>query len=413
MSQELLVTLLIYFGITTVASGLVFSWYFTTLHRDSMTGAFAGFLGALIGLGLPGAAAIWYLTPPRLGAVEAGVEDVRHKKGFRLDNNVLWGMAAFSLMWVALIILAANTTPSRFTVVVAGGIYEGMLIFLVAAGLSIIFGLMDVLNFAQGSLFMIGAYCAVKVFDAVRDTLGLYPAFFIALAAATLLGAVVGFFLEYFLIRPTYSRPIFQMVLTFGVALAIVEVVIWLYGTQGIPQMNLKLADGGNSLLTGLFAGTRIQTYWVFMIFIGLALMVGVQAMLQRTRIGIIIRAGVQDSEMVEALGINVRMMFTGVFMLGAAIAALGGAVASGFLVPTPGMGDVYLLQAIAVVIVGGLGSYSGTAVSSIVLGIVGAVASHFAFINFNSDALGSILVLAILLLVLYVRPTGLFGTAH
>jgi branched-chain amino acid transport system permease protein len=149
------------------------------------------------------------------------------------------------------------------------------------------------------------------------------------------------------------------------------------------------------------------------MIVIGVFMIFGVQYLLQNTRMGIIIRAGVQDSEMVESLGINVRLIFTLVFALGAAIASLGGAVASGFLAPHPELGDAFLLQAIAVVIVGGLGSYSGTAVAAFVLGITGSVASHFALVNYSSDALGSTTILIVLLMVLYIKPTGLFGKAH
>lgn len=411
MTQETLTLLIIYFGLSTVIGGLALSYRFTALHRDAMIGAFAGFGAGLVGLGVPGIAAAWTMSKPRAGVVEE--TDVRHQKGGQIKSNVVWGMGAFGIMWVALAYLAANTEPSRFLVVVAGGLYEGMLIFLVAAGLSIIFGLMDVLNFAQGSLFMIGAYCAVNVFREVRgdsDAM-LYPAYFAALIAAFVLGGGVGALMEYFLIRPTYSRPLFQMVLTFGVALVIHEIIVALYGTQGIAQMNLKQMDGGNSLFTGLVSGTRIQAYWVVMIVIGVLMMIGVQYILQNTRIGIIIRAGVQDSEMVEALGINVRLIFTGVFALGAAIASLGGAVASGFLTPTPAMGDIFLLQAIAAVIVGGMGSYSGTAIASLVMGILGAVASHFALVDLNSEALGFSVVLMLLLAVLYVRPTGLFGT--
>ena len=418
MSSSTLTLLIAYFAVTSVVGGLAMSWRFTQQRRDAMTGAFSGFGAALVGLGLPGLAAVWFLTTPKaIGLVDERTDDIRHQVGFKFDSNVLWGMGSFAFMWILLIILAANTEPSRFLVVVAGGMYEGMLIFLVAAGLSIIFGLMDVLNLAQGSLFMVGAYAAVQVFGEIRDpdgiNIGLYPAFLIALLAAGLLGGVLGFIMEYVLIRPTYSRPYFQLVLTFGVALAINEAVIAIYGTEGVARPDLSLASGSDSLLTGLIAGTRIRTYWVFMIIIGVLMMIGVQFLLQRTRIGIIIRAGVQDSEMVEALGVNVRLIFTIVFALGTAIAALGGAVASGFISPSPTMGDLFLLQAVAVVIIGGLGSYSGTAVASIVMGLTGAVASHFAFIEFNSDALGSTAVLAILLIALYIRPTGLFGRAH
>jgi len=420
MSSETLTLILMYYGVLTVVGGLVMSWRFTSLRRDAMAGAFSGFGAALVGFGIPGLAALWALTPEKaIGLVDTHTDDVRHKEaGFHLERNVAWGMGAFAMMWLSLIILAVNTEPSRFAVVVAGGMYEGMLIFLVAAGLSIIFGLMDVLNFAQGALFMIGAYAAVEVFGALRpenatSSLELIPPYIIALLVATFIGAFLGFIIERFLIRPTYSRPLFQMVLTFGVGLALAELVISQYGTEGIAGLDLKLANDTDSIFTGVIEGTRIQAYWIFMIVIGLLMMLGVQYLLQNTRVGIIIRAGVQDSDMVEALGINVRLIFTIVFALGSAIASLGGAVSSGFLNPTPTIGDVFLLQAIAVIIVGGLGSYSGTAVAAIVLGIVGAVASHFAFVEFNSDALGPVAVLMILLVVLYVKPTGLFGRAH
>jgi len=414
MSSETLALILLYYALTSILGGLALSWRFTRLNRDAVTGAFGGFGAALLGFGLPGLAALWTLSKPKaLGLGDEPSTDVRDSKGFRFESNVIWGLGAFALMWVALIILALNTQPSRFWVVVAGGLYEGMLIFLVAAGLSIIFGLMDVLSLAQGAFFMVGAYTAAQIFGDMRPALGLYPAFLLGLMGAGLFGGLIGLGVEAALIRPTYSRPLFQMVLTFGLALMMTEVVIARYGTEGIARLDLKLAGGQNSLLTGLIPGTRIQTYWVFMIVSGLLMMGGVQYLLQNTRIGIIIRAGVQDSAMVEALGINVRRIFTAVFALGTAIAALGGAVASGFLAPNPAMGDVFLLQAIAVVIIGGMGSYSGTALSAIVLGIVGAVASHFAFVNLNSDALGSIFVLFILLVVLYIKPTGLFGRAH
>jgi branched-chain amino acid transport system permease protein len=419
MSSDTLSLLVVYYGIVSVVGGLLMAWRFLRLRRDAMTGAFAGFGAALIGFGVPGVAALWWVVPPKAPGLLDEVEgvaddDLGHA---RFDPNVFWGMGAFGFTWIVLAILAANTEPSRFLIVLAGGVYEGMLIFLVAAGLSIIFGLMDVLNFAQGALFMAGAYVAWQVFhdlDGWRDSsVGLAAAFLVALLAATVVGAVLGLFMERVFVRPTYSRPIFQIVLTFGLALVLREAIITHYGPAGRSNLDLRFPDGSRTVLTGLFPGTSIQNYWIFMILTGVVMIVGVQYMLRNTRIGIIIRAGVQDSEMVEALGINVRLIFTLVFMLGAAIAALGGAVASGFLAPNPDLGDTFLLRAIAVVIVGGLGSYSGTAVAAIVLGIVGSVASHFALVEFSSDALGSTAVLVILLIVLYIKPTGLFGRAH
>jgi branched-chain amino acid transport system permease protein len=419
MSSDTLSLLVIYYGITTVAGGIALAWRFVRLRRAALTGAFAGFGAALIGFGIPGLAALWGLSKPKAAGLldtagSSASDDLAHA---RFDPNVWWGMGSFGFMWIMLFLLATNTEPSRFLIVVAGGVYEGMLIFLVAAGLSLIFGLMDVLNFAQGALFMVGAYIAWQVYgdlDGWRDSsIGIGAAFLLALLAATVVGAILGFLTERVFIRPTYSRPFFQIVLTFGLALVLREAVIAQYGPAGRSNLALGFPDGSRTILTGLFPGTSIQNYWIFMILTGAIMIIVVQYMLQNTRIGIIIRAGVQDSEMVEALGVNVRLIFTLVFTLGAAIASLGGAVASGFLSPNPDLGDAFLLRAIAVVIVGGLGSYSGTAVAAIVLGIVGSVASHFALVEFSSDALGSTAVLVILLIVLYIKPTGLFGKAH
>ncbi|PJF44031.1 MAG: hypothetical protein CUN55_06085 [Phototrophicales bacterium] len=418
MTKELVALLVLYYGITTISGGLIFAWRFPQLNRDSLAGAFIGFGAALLGFGVIGLLALWYLTPIKQIAF-AGVGELNEERkgAYKIANNVLWGMGAFAFMWILLFLLALNTEPSRFLIVVAGGLYEGMLIFLVAAGLSIIFGLMDVLNLAQGATFTIGAYITWAIYTGLDDwrttTAGVALALLLGLVIATLSGGVLGFVVERALIRPTYSRPFFQIVLTFGLAEVIRRIIIAQYGTEGRSNINLRLKDGTDTFLTGLFPGTSIQNYWLFMILMGLIMMFGVQYLLQNTRIGIIIRAGVQDSEMVEALGINVRLIFTLVFALGSAVAALGGGVAIGFLPPTPVLGDAFLLQAIAVVIVGGLGSYSGTAIAAMVIGITGRIIGHFAFVEFNAEALGSSAVLLILILVLYVKPTGLFGQAH
>lgn len=418
MTSETLSIIILYYGLTTVIGGVVLSWHFVQLQRDSLAGAFSGFGAALVGFGLPGLVALWTLTKPKqLGLEGVGQLDEKRQGNFKFDQNVLWGMGAFTLMWTLLLLLALNENPDQFLIVVAGGLYEGMLVFLVAAGFSIIFGLMDVLNLAQGALFTIGAYATWAVFgelDAWRESIfGIVFALLIALTIATFVGGILGYFIEIWLIRPTYSRPFFQIVMTFGLAELMRRAIKAQYGEIGEERIDLTLANGDATFLTGLFPGTSVQNYWIFMIVIGLILMFGVQYLIQNTRIGIIIRAGVQDSEMVEALGINVRLVFTLVFVLGSAVAAFGGGVATGFIAPTPTMGDAFLLQALAVVVVGGLGSYSGTAIASIVLGISGNIISHFAAVEFNAEALGSSAVLAILLIVLFVKPTGLFGQAH
>jgi branched-chain amino acid transport system permease protein len=418
MNNDMLSFIILYYGLTTVIGGLVVSWHFVQLRRDSLAGAFSGFGAALVGFGVPGIVALWTLAKPKQLSMEGvGELDEERRGRFKFDQSVAWGMGAFTLMWALLLVLALNEPPETFLIVVAAGLYEGMLVFLVAAGFSIIFGLMDVLNLAQGALFTVGAYATWAVFgelDAWRASIfGILGALLIALTIATFIGAVMGYFIEIFLIRPTYSRPFFQIVLTFGLAELIRRAIKAQYGEIGEDRIDLTLSGGDSTFLTGLFPGTSVQNYWLFMIAIGLLLMFGVQYLIQNTRIGIIIRAGVQDSEMVEALGINVRLVFTLVFALGSAVAAFGGGVATGFLAPTPTLGDAFLLQALAVVVVGGLGSYSGTAIAAIVLGISGEIISHFAFVELNAQALGSSAVLAILLIVLFVKPTGLFGQAH
>src|SRR5687768_487266 len=167
MTSETLTLIIAYYALATVLGGLLMSWRFVMLRRDAMGGAFVGFGSALLGFGLPGLLAAWALARPKTFGIEdaGGVPQAEGRQAhFRFDSNVLWGMGAFAFMWMLLIVLAANTEPSRFFIVLAGGIYEGMLVFLVAAGLSIIFGLMDVLNLAQGSLFMVGAYVAWDVY---------------------------------------------------------------------------------------------------------------------------------------------------------------------------------------------------------------------------------------------------------
>lgn len=399
--------ILTYYALTTIIGGLFMSWHFTRLRRDAVAGAFSGFGAAAAGFGIPGLAALYYLTPAKkLGLVEEATEDMRDPEArFKFESNVVWGMLAFGFTWVLLIMLALDASSSRFLVVVAGGVYRGMLVFLVAAGLSIVFGLMDVLNLAQGAMFMVGAYVAFEIYGTLGD-LPLGLAFLLGLIGAAIVGALIGILTERFLIRPTYSRPFFQIVLTFGLALTLRELIVGEYGTESVGRIDLSESE----LLSGLISGTSIQNYWIFMIIIGVTLMIGVQYLLQNTRLGIIIRAGVQDSEMVEALGVNVRLVFTGVFALGASIAALGGAVAGGFLPLSPAMGDIFLLEAIAAVIVGGLGSFSGTAIAAIVLGITRGVAEYFFF---DAGALGLPTVLVILLIVLLIKPTGLFGRAH
>jgi len=296
--------------------------------------------------------------------------------------------------------------PGTVAVVLLSGLYQGLLFFLVAAGMSIVFGLLDVLNLAQGSFFMLGAYSGFAIYGALPEGTPVEIRFIAALIGATLVGGGLGALTEAILLRPLYARPVFQIVLTFGLSTVIVEVVRALYGPAGLVPIEKPAAlDTTFSVLGGQF-----ETYRVFIIVVGFVLMVSISLLLQRTRLGIVIRAGVQDSQMVQALGINIRRIFTLVFALGTAVAALGGMTAAPFLGAYPSMGGDFLLTAIIVIVIGGMSSYEGTAIASVLVGLTRATTEQISLQYFNTPILASISILIFMVVVLLVRPTGLFG---
>ncbi|MBI1280585.1 MAG: branched-chain amino acid ABC transporter permease [Anaerolineaceae bacterium] len=302
----------------------------------------------------------------------------------------------------------------NFGITVLSGLFQGMLLFLVASGLSIIFGLMDILNLAQGTFFMLGAYVAYDIQHAggVIDITGIVPdpniRFPLALVGAVSVGGLLGIVMERGLLRQLYARPVFQLVLTFGVALVITEAIKFIWSTTpyswtevfGLRTQNFELF------------GQAFSVYRLFIIGMGFLLIIAIALLLRRTRIGIIIRAGVEDSAMVEALGINVRAVFTLVFTLGCAVAALGGAVAAPFLGASSSLADAFLLQAVAVVVLGGMGSYEGSAVGSVMVGLAIAVAQDAA-IGTSFSVLPSITPMLVLSLILLLRPSGLLGSTR
>jgi branched-chain amino acid transport system permease protein len=310
---------------------------------------------------------------------------------------------------IAIAIVALNFLlfkSSTVSIVLLSGFYQGMLFFLVAAGMSIVFGLLDVLNLAQGSYFMIGAYAGFAIYGALPDATPITIRFISALIGATVFGGVLGMLTEITLLRPLYSRPVFQIVMTFGLATAINELVRSIYGPAGLVPIDPPAALDQ----TFSIAGGQFETYRLFIILIGFLLMIGITILLQRTRLGIIIRAGVQDSQMVEALGINVRWIFTLVFALGTAVAALGGITAAPFLGAYPTMGSQFLTVAIVVIVIGGMSSYEGTAIASLLVGLIRSTAEQISLQYFNTPILASISILVFMVIVLLVKPTGLFG---
>jgi len=324
------------------------------------------------------------------------------RTGFFRQSLLVSGLFVLGLVVVNFVFFK----PGTVAVVLLSGLYQGMLFFLVAAGMSIVFGLLDVLNLAQGSFFMLGAYSGFAIYGALPEGTPVEVRFVAALAGATLFGGAVGAAVEVGLLRPLYARPVFQIVLTFGLGTAVNELVRALYGPAGlVPIQKPAALNTTFSVLGGQF-----EMYRAFIITVGFALMVSISLLLQRTRLGIVIRAGVQDSEMVQALGINIRRIFTLVFMLGTAVAALGGMTAAPFLGAYPAMGGEFLITAVIVIVIGGMSSYEGTAIASVLVGLTRATAEQISLQYLNTPIMASVSILIFMVVVLLVRPTGLFG---
>lgn len=268
-----------------------------------------------------------------------------------------------------------------------------MILFLVASGLTLIFGLMGVVNFAHGAFFMLGAYIALAVF-------GLFGNFWVALFFAPIIVAIIGVIVEYFGIRQLYGKdPLYQILLTFGVALVLEESVELIWGGDPISFPAPELLTGRT-----LFVGASYPTYRLFTILTGVLAGLGLWVLLSRTKTGLVLRAGLIDSQMVEAMGINVRRTFTIMFGIGIMLAAIGGVVIAPLLGAHPQMGHSYLIEAFVVVVLGGLGSLRGSLVGSLIVGLSLSVSGVYAstYTNF--------VIFLVMVVILIVRPYGLFG---
>ncbi len=273
------------------------------------------------------------------------------------------------------------------------GLSTGLLIFLLASGLTLIFGLMSVLNFAHGGFFVWGAFVWVWLFSATGN-------FFISVVGAIGIGMLIGFIFEKTLIRPVYGNHIRQLLVTLGGMLVLVELIRMIWGSNPIRAGLPVWLDGSIQL-----GGVVLIKYRLFVILVGLIIYGLIMLLLKKTKIGMIIRAGVDNREMVQALGINIKAVFSMVFILGAGIAALGGTL----LAPYSGiifadMGLQYAILAFIVVIIGGLGSVRGAALASIIVGLAGA------FTAFYYPDLSLAVNMLLLIFVLLLRPKGLFG---
>jgi branched-chain amino acid transport system permease protein len=290
------------------------------------------------------------------------------------------------------------------------GIQLGMLLFLLAAGLTLIFGIMDLVNLAHGSLYMLGAYFAATF-------IGYTDSFVLGLALGLIATLIAGMAMEVIAIRPLYGRDHLDHVLgTFGLLIFFNELVRLIWGPEG------RTISLPSEMLTAVqvLPGVYYPLYRLVIILATLAVALFLYILVMRTRIGMLIRAGASNREMVGALGVNIKLLYTLVFGLGAALAGFAGMIQAPISFVQIGMGENILIMAFVVIIIGGIGSIRGAFVAAIIVGMIDTIGRAFLpdlvrhFVSYSAGssagpALSSMMIYALMAAVLVFRPEGLF----
>lgn len=317
--------------------------------------------------------------------------------------NRFGGVNALPVILMIIALPLVGSFPTWVTLTVAG-LAMGMMIFLMASGLSLVFGLMDVLNFGHSAFISFGAFIAATVLAALAawvsaDSFVLnLAAIFAAIAAAALFGLLAGWFFEQVIIKPVYRDHLRQILITMGALIVAEQLILMIWGGNPVAVPRPQILSG--SLIIG---DVSIEIYRIFAFLLGLAVYIALYVTLKRTRIGLLIRAGVENREMVEALGFKVDRLFVAVFMTGSALAAMGGAMWAGYQgLISPALGGEIMILVFIVVIIGGLGSIEGSLLGALLVGLLG---NYVAFI-FPKLSLASNMVL--MMAILLWRPWGL-----
>ena len=329
------------------------------------------------------------------------VRRFRAEFGRRLAGGLALFVLAFAVVWViirAFGLFSATGNVPQFIVVLLNGLTLAGLYFIVASGFTLIFGLMRVVNMAHGSLYLLGGYLAFRL---VQNNAN----YWLALALATLAIGVVGLVMQQAFLRWNQGQDLRQALITIAISVILADQMIPIFGAAAVtipPPTGLA-----GSIRFGLY-DIRYPTFRLVVlgvaVVVGLALWYGIQ----RTRFGMIIRAGVDDRAMTSALGINVRVVFAITFFIGALLAGLGGVLGGTMIALAPGQDASFLLSSLVVVIVGGMGSLAGALVGALALGLVDQLSGVYLPAGYTNYSI--LLTFALLVFVLAVRPTGLFG---
>jgi branched-chain amino acid transport system permease protein len=321
----------------------------------------------------------------------------------RLDRIPLLLVPALALAALPLI----SSLPTWITLTVAG-LAMGMMIFMMASGLTLVFGLMDVMNFAHAAFISVGAYVATSVLLRLsgwmqEDSFLLNMAAVApAVIAAMIVAGILGWFFERVIIMPVYGQHLKQILITMGGLIVAEQLIIVIWGPDIIPLQKPATLRGS------FFAGdVAIEKYRLLAVAVGLVVFAAMFLVLNRTRIGLLIRAGVENGEMVESLGYRIRRLFVGVFVAGAGLAGLGGAMWAIYQESvSAAIGGQMMVLIFIVIIIGGMGSVGGCFVGSILVGLLTNYVGYLA----PKIALGSSILLMVL--VLLWRPQGLYPVA-
>ena len=273
------------------------------------------------------------------------------------------------------------------------GVVYGMLLFLVASGLTLIFGMMGVLNFAHGALYMLGAYFSFSILMWTGQ-------FWLSLILAPLMVGVIGIIIERFLLRKVHIYGhAHELLLTFGIAYIVEEIVKIIWGSESLLVKLPPILSGSVPLL-----GLEYPVYRLFMLAVSIMVFVLLFMILFKTRAGIIVRAAVANKDMVDALGFNVPLIFLILFGIGAWLAGLAGVIGGPYLITNPGMAATIIIDLFVVIVVGGLGSVEGALIASLIIGVLQSVGILFL------PQFAIFFEFLLMALVLIFRPHGLMG---
>ena len=305
---------------------------------------------------------------------------------------------------LAVLGLAAIPSLSSWLTLTVSGLAMGMMIFIMASGLTLVFGLMDVINFGHGAFVSVGAFVGVTVLLMLGPMTGApslalnLAALLVAVIGAMLATGLMGWAFERAIVRPVYGHHLKQILVTMGGLIVAEQLIIVLWGPEEIYIARPEALKGAIT-----FAGAALEKYRLVAVAVGLAVFLAMRLVLRRTRIGLIVRAGVQNGEMVQALGYRLRLVFVGVFMAGSALAGLGGVMWGLYQeVITAQMGNQAMILIFIVVIIGGLGSVEGCFIGAL---LVGLLQNYVAFLEPKAALISDI---GLMVAILMWRPMGM-----